>query len=236
MSIVSLGYRVFREGELGMTQTPNLGLIKPSEDDLFGIAAFNQNADIIDDAFGSRSYQIGDIVNYEGMCIPNGWLPCDGRKVSPDEYSDLIPHLDDRYTVDIHDTSRMTMFPAFYESSSVAIGNIAALSEEGIIMLPNANRSTYSDNMYKSNVEHVALDSNMKTMTYVPETGAWIATDRWDSTGDNLFNIQYSFSPNGPWVKKPYTGIRGNSPSSATIKSLYCITFFRKSISAIISS
>jgi microcystin-dependent protein len=81
-----------------MVQTPNIKLEKPAEGTRPWTDAVNGNWDKIDAAVAKiNSVPIGTIVPYAADEPPEGWLKCDGSKVSRTTYSALFAKIGTKY-------------------------------------------------------------------------------------------------------------------------------------------
>ena len=237
-----------------MTRTSNLGLFKPGEEDLFGLEALNQNADIIDEAFASASHKSGDIVKYnEYATLPEGWVPCDGREIDADIFGDVVSALDDIYSLSTQEssigmytattattaagtttagtTAGTTAATAAAGTTAAAAGTTAAaagttaaaaaaISNTGIMVVADKAVSSISDDLFSINNEKKNLGEFAGTVTYVKETGKWIATSALYNCKQESLWIYHTTNPYGTWTAVDIGAIYAGSSTLQRIQLL----------------
>ena len=158
-----------------MTKTKFLGLKKPAGKDYFNVEDFNENAEIIDEAFEDGSAKIGDIKITIRKINDEKWLLCNSQIITEENYPELYAYLGVEYNI---------FNNAWKEQAMVNGGAAPVYAADGYVyFIPNRGTSAYRCKPDFSEYESYTL---LKTAAkYIYYDGLWFCAD---STGLHYSN------------------------------------------------
>lgn len=170
-----------------MTETENLHLKKPSQEDFYNVDDFNQNADLLDAKIGDMATQLAQKVDINDVAQPNG-----------------IATLDDG--------GKLAQMPTAADVGAIKLAWSTLINEESEIL----NKYSFAVYITPGDVVSVCNYAGARSVTDIPEQvpgKLYVLPLRTDDQGRNDLMQEYHAATGNIWVRYRYY-YSGNTWSS----------------------